>query len=89
MKLSHITEARYSGNQDNLKIIAEQLENGMAGTGILDDADEVIAEILHHHGDDEARQAINAWNICFEFINQLTDSNLRLFTQEDIEELLR
>ena len=54
MKLSQISEARYAGSQDKLKIIAEQLESGMAGTGILDDADEVIAEIQRHHGDDQA-----------------------------------
>lgn len=86
MKLSQIIEARYSGGQDDLKIIAKQLENGMAGTGILDDADEILYDIQQQDGDDAARQAVKAWNLCFDFINQLTDSNLAKFTSEWVED---
>ena len=88
MKLSQIVEARYSGEQDNLKIIAEELETGMAGRGILDDADEILADIQQHDGDDAARQAVKNWNLCFDFINQLTGSNLAKFTPEWVEEQL-
>ncbi len=89
MKLSQITEARYTGKQDKLKIVAEQLEVGMTGTGVFDDGDELLWDMQNDSGDDAARQLAAQWNVCIDFINQLTNQNLGHYDKEWVEEILR
>ena len=89
MKLEQLTEAQYSGKQDTLKVVAEQLESGMTGTGIFDDGDELLNQVQEESGDDAARRLAADWNICIDFINQVTNQNLGRYDKDWVEEILR
>ena len=73
----------------DLKVIASLLHETMTNAGWFDDADENFFAI-RQWGDDKSDAAVlremDRVNAGIEFINTHTDSNMRLFTEEEVLE---
>lgn len=86
MDLKSLLEASYASDNDRKRIIAEHLEMGLTGAGVLDDYDELLYDHLEQ-GDDPWK-LVDEWNICFQFINEVTGQNLGPISDEDVEDII-
>ena len=64
------------------KLLAEFVEEGLAGLGVLDDADELISFAFTEDGPDAARAMFVRYNNAIRFVNQ-NGGNLKLISEEN------
>ncbi len=89
MDLKSLLEASYASDNNRKRIIAEHLAAGLAGTGVMDDYDEILYDYVEHpeYGMNPWT-VVDEWNICFEFINEATGQNLGPISDEDVEGII-
>ncbi len=87
MDLKSLLEASYASDNNRKRIIAEHLEAGLAGTGVLDDYDEILYGYIEE-GQRNPWDVVDEWNICFEFINEATGQNLGPISDEDVQDII-
>jgi len=69
------------------KSLAEFVEEGLAGLGILDDADEILACYYEDDGAKGAKRAQKHYNNAIAFVNEVIPSRkLRPITDEDLSD---
>ena len=71
----------------NLKALASFVEEGLAGLGILDDADEILFSYYEDGGAKSVKRAQKHYNNAITFVNEtLPSSNITLITDEDLSD---
>ncbi len=69
----------------DLKALAEFVEEGLAGLGVLDDTDEILACYYEDDGAKGAKRAQKHYNNAITFVNETIPSRkLTLITDEDL-----
>jgi len=69
----------------NPKLLAEFVEEALAGLGVSDDADELIGYAYDESGEENARELMERYNNAITFLNQHVGYNHRLITEEDFQ----
>jgi hypothetical protein len=70
----------------NMKLLAEFVEEGLAGLGVLDDADELIGSVFDESGEEAARDTMLRYNNAIVFVNTHTDENLKPITEQQFSD---
>lgn len=68
------------------ELLAEFVEEALAGLGVMDDADELIGYCADENGVEEARKMMERYNVAINFVNDTIDSDITLITEEDFKE---
>lgn len=69
----------------DVTLLAEFVEEGLGTTGILDDADVILADVFENGGIEEARNAFNRYNNAIQFVNDVLGSNLKAITEKQFQ----
>jgi hypothetical protein len=80
MKFKELTEATY--HRSDMQIIAEWLSNGLANSGWFDEWEEVLYSYAEYNNE-AAYEAVEEFNICVDFINQVLGENIDHITDEE------
>lgn len=73
----------------NMKLLAKFVEEGLAGLGVLDDVDELIAYTYEDSGEKGAREAMERYNNAIDFVNETIKNKknrIERITEEDFED---
>lgn len=73
------------GTKVNSELLAEFVEEGLAGLGVLDDIDELIYYAFHEDGLNSAREAMERYNNAIEFVNAFKKKKLIPISEEDFK----
>lgn len=79
-----MAKASLTGPQQ--KALAEFVEEGLAGLGILDDADEILASYYEDGGAKAVKTAQKHYNNAIKFVNTVLSRKMTLITDEDLSD---
>lgn len=68
------------------ELLAEFVQEALAGLGVMDDADELIGYCADEGTVEEAREMMERYNNAINFVNDTLDDDIRLITEDDFKE---